>query len=344
MSSNEQDFRRLVAGLKIDAEPDPAHRDRLRRQMLQAFEQVQKGLRPNVQQPPKTTGPWRLSIGKLAIAAAAVLCVGGVFYRLSRPADPIAAEIGRTKQAMDKMDWMHVATTKNGDVEHRWYDLAADKLYLATAQGAVWCWDNGPAQRQLTYNPRVRTLIIDNLPSRGFDGSGSVFTMLDTIVERQRQDGAAVVRHDEVLQGRKVRVYRVETARTDGATSFGRNGVEMTVSRVAETFMVDPKTSLMLAGRIEYLGPAGEVIADETLDIDYPQTGPASVYDLGVPAEARVIDRTQQPIGTPGDIPSPTPTPAPRGKLIDPKGTRRAAAANDPGHYVKVQVHGRPVR
>ena len=38
MTENEHDFRKLVAGLKIDAEPDPAHRERLRRQMLQTFE------------------------------------------------------------------------------------------------------------------------------------------------------------------------------------------------------------------------------------------------------------------------------------------------------------------
>jgi hypothetical protein len=45
--------------------------------------------------------------------------------------------------------------------------------------------------------------------------------------------------------------------------------------------------------------------------MSYPQAGPASVFDLGVPASATVIDRTRQNIGTPGDQPLPVSTPAP---------------------------------
>ena len=40
MSENENAFRKVVADLRIDAEPNPVHRERLRRQMLQTFEQA----------------------------------------------------------------------------------------------------------------------------------------------------------------------------------------------------------------------------------------------------------------------------------------------------------------
>ena len=39
MSENEHNFRKLVAGLKTDDQPNPAHRERLRRQMLATFEE-----------------------------------------------------------------------------------------------------------------------------------------------------------------------------------------------------------------------------------------------------------------------------------------------------------------
>jgi len=40
MSGNEHDFRKLIGGLRTNDEPNPAHRERLRRQMLETFEQA----------------------------------------------------------------------------------------------------------------------------------------------------------------------------------------------------------------------------------------------------------------------------------------------------------------
>jgi hypothetical protein len=313
MFENERDFRKLVGGLKIDAEPNPAHRERLRRQMLQTFEEAAKSAPPQARRlPPTRVAAPHTLIWRLAAAAVVVVSAAAVFYHLSSPTDAVAAEIAQTKLAMAKMDWMHVVTTKGEGVEHRWYDLASDKLFLTTAQGSVWCWDNGPAQKQFVYNPKIKTLTIDDLPRKGFYGSGSVFAMLDAVVARRRDEGATVERRTETFQGREVRVYRV-TSPSAGAMSYQRGGVEMPVARIAEAFIVDPKTKLMLGGHIEYLGSQGEVIARESLEIDYPQSGPANIYALGVPAGARVVDRTRQPIGTPGDVPLPVPTPAPAG-------------------------------
>ena len=43
MIENEHDFQKLVAGLKVNDEPDPAHRERLRRQMLQTYAEAARG-------------------------------------------------------------------------------------------------------------------------------------------------------------------------------------------------------------------------------------------------------------------------------------------------------------
>jgi hypothetical protein len=293
MFENEHQFRKLVSGLKIDAAPDPAHRQRLQRQMLQTFEQA-------VAAPLWSASIGKLSVAKLAVAAAVVAGAAAVFYQLRGPADPIAADILKTRQAMEKMDWIHVVTTKGQETETRWHDLVADRVFLTTAQGAVMCWDNGPARRQFVYNPRARTLTVDNLPRRGFSGSGSVLAMLDAMLTQRQQDAATVETYTDSYQNRRVKVFKAEMRPTDG--------VEPVVVRIVRTIMVDPKARLVLAGSTDCLGNTGEVIARETLDVDYPQTGPASVYDLGVPASVRVIDRTQQPIATPMDIPTPAPT------------------------------------
>jgi uncharacterized protein (DUF924 family) len=292
MSDNEHQFRKLVSGLKIDAQPDPAHRQRLQRQMLQTFEQAAAA-------PPWSASLAKLSLAKLAIAAAVVVSAAVVVYQFRGPADSVAADLVKTREAMQKMSWIHVVTTKGQEVETRWHDLAADRVFLTTAQGAVMCWDNGPAQKQFVYNPRARTLMVDNLPRRGFSGSGSVLATLDTMLAQRQQDAAAVETYTDSYQNRKVRVFKAQMRHTGG---------EAVEARVIQTIMVDPRTRLVLAGSTDHLGKAGEVIARETLEVDYPRTGPASVYDLAVPASARIIDRTQQPIGTPGDTPTPAPT------------------------------------
>ncbi len=43
MFENERDFRKTIAGMGIDTEPNPAHRERLRQQMLSTFEATEGG-------------------------------------------------------------------------------------------------------------------------------------------------------------------------------------------------------------------------------------------------------------------------------------------------------------
>ena len=40
----ERDFEKLVAGLRVDTEPNPAHKERLRQQMLATFDAVNRSV------------------------------------------------------------------------------------------------------------------------------------------------------------------------------------------------------------------------------------------------------------------------------------------------------------
>lgn len=309
MSENERDFRKAVSRLKIDDTPNPAHRERLRRQMLQAFEEAGRPDGPKVHRLPQPAARRRtFPFLKLAVAAAVVIGAAVTVYQVSRPADAVAAEIAQVRQAVRGMPWMHVRSVEGSQVEQRWYDMAADKLYLATAEGWIWCWDSGAEQKQFVYNPKVKTLTVGDLPRKGFYDSGSVFAMLDTITTSRQDEGASLERHVDTLDGRRVRVYRFETVRPDDGTSIQRGGVQRVAARTAETFTVDLDTTLILAAHTEYLDSGGQVISRRVHEIDYPQNGPASIYDLGVPLSARVVEMRRNYISTPS-----TPAPAPRG-------------------------------
>ena len=107
MIENERDFEKVVAGLHIDAEPDPAHKQRLRRQMLQAYAKAAGPARITVERP----GPRRIPLlhrplAKLAVASAVVVAAGvGLWTAFGPGRGPATAE--QICQATRKMPWLH---------------------------------------------------------------------------------------------------------------------------------------------------------------------------------------------------------------------------------------------
>jgi len=100
----------------------------------------------------------------------------------------------------------------------------------------------------------------------------------------------------------------VTVQKKDGVSVEGRSAARLRIAVLA-----DPATRRIVAANLEYLNQAGAMLGREEWAIDYPPSGPSGLYDLGVPAGARVIDLRQQPTGTPSDEPVVIPTPAPTG-------------------------------
>jgi hypothetical protein len=118
--------------------------------------------------------------------------------------------------------------------------------------------------------------------------------------------------------GKTVRAFTIEKAESgltidEGSpTRSGAAGVvKKTVSLLRATLVADPQTRRLVAASVEYQAGAGSVLAREEWVMSYPASGPASVYDLGVPASAPTVDTRRQRIGTPGEEPTPISTPAP---------------------------------
>jgi hypothetical protein len=86
MRDNEADLRKIIGRLKIDSEPNPAHRARLRREMLDVFKEA------GGEHVAGAKGLWAVMIGnpfvKLAAAAAIVAGVVMGAYRLAAPEKP----------------------------------------------------------------------------------------------------------------------------------------------------------------------------------------------------------------------------------------------------------------
>jgi hypothetical protein len=298
MFENEHDFRKLVAGLKTDAEPNPAHRERLRRQMLQTFEQARAGTKDAVASTP-------FASSRLAIAAAILVAASAAVWVWF---SATGMGFDRVLLATENAPWLRAVATKYSDgevrTEQHWCHFAAKEVYIVSEDGAVVGYDYGSEQMKLTYSPRLKTLVLSELPRIGPFGAESAYSFVQAFAVFAAKDDVALEESTAQQEGRTVRAYAVEMA--DPAMSVDGKAVD----RLKMTIFADPRTKRIVAAGVEYHGPAGAVLAREDWAMSYPQAGPASVYDVGVPRTARVSDMRQGYRGTPGEAPAPfAPTP-----------------------------------
>jgi hypothetical protein len=305
MFENEQEFRKVVAGLRIDAEPNPAHRERLRRQMLQRFEEAGRPALAEARRPaPRTVRLWNTSLAKLAVAAV-VLIAATVVVRSWLASTGGPTTLNQVRLATKKMPWLHavVSTFQNGDVrtQQHWYNFEAEQAYVVMDDGAVLGWQYGPEREKLAYSPRLKALMISELPRPGFFGADSAYNLVDAFaVLAARND---VDEWTAEHEGKTVRAFGLEMADPDFRVA-GRP-----VARLKIALVADPGTNRVVAANIEHRGKDGNLLAREEWVMSYPPSGPASIYDAGVPRTARVVDTRQGYIGTPGAEPTPSPTP-----------------------------------
>ena len=185
MIANEHNFRKLVAGLKIDAEPDPAHRERLRRQMLQTYEQTARTAQGGISN-------FRFQISnlkKLAVAATVLIAATIGAWALLSDGGPMTFD--QVRLATTKMPWMHAAVrgyqNTDGRTTQHWYNFAAQKTYVVMDDGSMLGWDYGAGREQFMYSPRVKTLVVSELaPCRHSGPSRRTTSSMRSPCSRQR--------------------------------------------------------------------------------------------------------------------------------------------------------------
>ncbi len=305
MFENEHDFQKLVNGLKLDDRPNPVHRERLRGQMLQAFRQEGvSSLKSEVSRgsPALHTSHFKHLTSYLAVAATVLVVAGiGIWGLVGR--GPIT--LHQVRLVTQKAPWLYAVVSRyqGGEVrtERHWYNFAAQKAYAVLDDGGVVGWEYGGDAKKLLYSPRVKALLISDLsvPGAG-DSTENLLNVFAVFAARDEVRGSTAQ-----YDGKPVRSFEIEKAES-GPSIDGK-----AVTLLKATVMADSRTRRIVAAGIEYQGSGGSVLVREGWTMSYPPSGPASVYDLGVPVAAAKIDGRRQRIGTPSDEPTPIPTPAP---------------------------------
>jgi len=84
--------------------------------------------------------------------------------------------------------------------------------------------------------------------------------------------------------------------------TFACRDSRRTVKDYQVTFRVDPKTRLPVEMRSTEKFAGDDPAGERTYAIDYPEAGPSDVYALGVPRDAKVVDRRRARVRTPKEI------------------------------------------
>jgi hypothetical protein len=294
MFKDEADFEKVVGRLNIDTEPNPEHKQKLRRQMLSAFKQAGqepssriiafRTLRSLIMKSPVT---------KLTAAAAIIIAALILIHQFGGSVDVATAALAQAIENTKKMPWMYVINERYYDgaeerIEHCWYHFASNKQFLLASNGGVWCWDNSDAQKQYIYDPHAQTLTISDLPEKGFHGSDSAFSMLKSLLANWNEQDATIKIHTDRLEGRNVKIYEIIETLPDDAMSIGPT----VVAKIKYRLVADIEKSLIIAGRIEHLDADNQVLSRIEQTIHYPETGPEDIYTLGVPRTAEIVDKT----------------------------------------------------
>jgi hypothetical protein len=202
------------------------------------------------------------------------------------------------------MPWLYAVVSRyQGGVVHaerHWYNFATEKAYALMDDGSTVGWEYGAERKKLTYSPRIKALMISDLSAPGVGGD-STENFLSVFAAFGAKDDVrgSIAQYD----GKTVTAFEIEKA------EVGRGTEGRAAGSIKATVLADPQTRHIVAASIEYQSGAGNVLTREEWIVGYPSSGPASVYDLGVPAAAPRVDGRRQRIGTPGDEPAAIATP-----------------------------------
>lgn len=284
------DIEKSIKKLRFKASTQ-AH-SRILDNILQSLESGQK---PTVPQPNIWKIIMKSRITKLAVAAVViVISLLGIFeFRISGDGDVSVAGIAwaRVEEALEEVSCVHMIA--NG----RWRDM---KDYTERE-----LWRDNESRISITksykrvilrdfrkgleyqYNPKTNEIIIFKVT-----GTFALIPLqFQEYVEEisHRYADVDISHRQDVLDGSNVKVFELNTVQ--------KNGV-----RREYEFYVDAESDLPLISHGRTLGSDGAVLSEVSIVYEYPQEGPATIYDVGVPQSATVYDYSSKDLEVPADM------------------------------------------
>jgi hypothetical protein len=187
-----------------------------------------------------------------------------------------AVEFEEITQAMQHVPWLHAVTMGFEPLApEQWIGFEARISANRSANGTAHFMSEGDHQ-QFHYDPHSKTITVRYLESLPV-AMTSPAAMLTAIHKLAEQQGAEIDVKMGTYRGRKAQIqsFTLSSLKGQGATQ-------------SLTLYIDPEAKLLYGAELKTVDAAGKVITAGTITYDYPSSGPQSIYDLGVPRDARI--------------------------------------------------------
>jgi len=222
----------------------------------------------------------RIAIPGGAVAAAVAVAV--VAYQFVGPKGNGSA-FAAVVAAMQKVPWVHVAGTWQHGTEppspgEEWMGFEVQVTARKKGSGQIEYKDYRRAQ-QWQFDPDTKRLTvsrlrIDNEPFAL--GAADPRQFIDRVIEAEKSHGAKLSVRQDRRDGREVTVFTLDRSEKD--------------TREHIDVFVDARTNLPVTIESTAVDADGKQIFRCSAQMDYPASGPASIHDLGAPADAVMVD------------------------------------------------------
>jgi hypothetical protein len=224
---------------------------------------------------------------KFATAAAVVAVIGLGMYALTGSVDVTSITIAQVRQAMQGINWMRMVnkTDENADMQGACYSFASRIEIVYDLEGRIIYNDFNTGTKHV-WNPGSEYIYESPIDqTRQFAGDlGEPFELFAHLFDTMTPDkGWSTSKERGMYLGRNVELW------------IAHRAIEREGAPFAERLIVyiDVETKLPL-GIIEYEGIQGNMQLDNNVEITYPETGPADIYEAGAPRTAQIKPSPKQ--------------------------------------------------
>ncbi|MHC4571549.1 MAG: hypothetical protein ACYS0C_05685 [Planctomycetota bacterium] len=214
-------------------------------------------------------------ITKIAAAVVIIIAVLVGIKQFGGSIDGAGVALGDTIRTMKKMPWVHVMaevdTTEHKGPMDSWVSFQPYIMVLKRPDGTILYADLSE-EVKYDYDLLNNTITISAVPDLSNTmGPKSHFDLLEHMIENLEANDAEISREESVLDGKAVEIIH-------------------SVSDIQDVRMVrDKERNLLISAESQKFvnGPEQGAVV---IKFEYPQQGPADIYAVGVPRDAKVVD------------------------------------------------------
>ena len=220
-------------------------------------------------------------ITKFAAAAVIIIAVLIGINQFGGSINITTVALAQVTENMKKMPWMHLIIKgldkgKKGTQE-KWVSFEGKGIWISKElDGSVIFLDYGK-HKNYTYDPVSRTITSSYL--HGYvtpeDELLSPLFMLEFFIKEADKQNAEITRTVGVYQNKDVEINEMQLLLDDRNHKI--------------KLLVDSERALILAGFVKSTDSNNNIVIDAEMQFEYPEHGPANIYDVGVPGSAKLV-------------------------------------------------------